>query len=118
MRLLTKELQRQLPPLYTQEDADDPQVVAKFFHPASNWTWYAIEASPVNEDGEAIDFYEDGADVIFFGLLDGFEEEELGYFSLAELESVHQGKRGLLGLPVERDLYFAPKPLSAVRKKG
>jgi hypothetical protein len=47
----------------------------------------------------------DGED-LFFGLVQGLEEE-LGYFSLSELESVR-----VLGLPVERDLYFTPKPLS------
>jgi hypothetical protein len=51
----------------------------------------------------------DGEDLLF-GLVQGLEEE-LGYFSLSELESVR-----VLGLPVERDLYFTPKPLSALRQ--
>ena len=46
-------------------------------------------------------------DVQFFGLVDG-NYKELGYFWLSELESV----RGPLGLPVERDLYWTPVPLS------
>ena len=50
----------------------------------------------------------DGRDK-FFGLVDGFERT--GCFSLAELKSV----RGPLGLPVERDLYFNPTPLSELR---
>jgi hypothetical protein len=40
----------------------------------------------------------------------GFEAE-LGYFSLSELESV----RGPWGLPIERDLWFKPCPLSEVK---
>ena len=48
---------------------------------------------------------------LFFGLVAGLEVE-LGYFSLTELQQVH----GALGLPVERDLYFEPTPLSEVRK--
>jgi hypothetical protein len=69
--------------------------LCKFFTPDSQWTWYVLEF-----DGEDI----------FFGYIVGFEAE-LGYFSLSELESV----RGPWGLPIERDLYFKPAPLSEVR---
>lgn len=96
MKLLTKELLSKLPALYTSENDPDPMIWCKFFTPDSGWTWYAIEF--------------DGKDT-FYGLVDGFEEE-LGYFSLSELESV----RGVLGLPVERDLYFKPRKLSMVQK--
>jgi hypothetical protein len=48
---------------------------------------------------------------MFFGLVIGFEQE-LGYFSLSEL----QHARGPLGLPIERDLHFQPTSLSVVRK--
>jgi hypothetical protein len=48
----------------------------------------------------------DGEDV-FFGLVVGFEIEA-GYFSLSELEAT----RGPWGLPIERDLWFKPVPLS------
>ena len=95
MKLLTKEIRKRLPPLYTNEDNPDPVVQVKFFTPWSNWTWFAIEF-----DGEDI----------FFGLVKGFETE-LGYFSLAELEQV----RGPWGLKIERDMYFDPKPLSEVK---
>jgi hypothetical protein len=37
---------------------------------------------------------------------------ELGYFSLSELQSI----RGAFGLPVERDMYFTPTPLSEIEK--
>jgi hypothetical protein len=95
MELLTKELREQLPPLYAQEHKTDPLVICKFFTPDSIWTWYALEF-----DGEDI----------FFGLVIGFEQE-LGYFSLSEL----QAARGPLGLSVERDLHFQPTRLSVVR---
>ena len=95
MELLTKELREQLPPLYAQEHETDPLVICKFFTPDSSWTWYPLEF--------------DGEDV-FFGLVIGFEQE-LGYFSLAELQAV----RGPLGLPIERDLHFQPAKLSVVR---
>ena len=92
MKLLTADLRSQLPQLYSQEEVEEPKAIAKFFTPDSNWTWYASEF--------------DGVDT-FFGLVDGFEKE-LGYFSLKELESL----RGAFGLPVERDLWFEPTPLS------
>lgn len=97
MKLLTKELLAALPPLYSQEQATDPLVVAKFFYPDSSWTWYATEF--------------DGQDT-FFGLVDGYEQE-LGYFSLRELEDT----RGGWGLPIERDRGFQPCRLSELRQR-
>lgn len=94
MKLMTKELERKLPPLYANENVDDPVVIAKYFHPMSDWTWYATEYDPIERR--------------FFGLVDGFEKE-LGYFSLDEMESVK-----VHGLGIERDLYWTPKPLSEV----
>ena len=92
MMLLTKELRRRLPPLYSQEDKElEALALVKFFTPWSNWTHWATEF--------------DGEDT-FFGLVSGFEVE-LGYFSLSELESV----RGPFGLKIERDLYFEPTTL-------
>ena len=88
MKLLTKEIERKIPALYTQEGkGDDARVYVKFFTPDSNWTWYATEFDP--ETGT------------FFGLVDGFERE-LGYFTLAELESA----KGPMGLDIERDMYW------------
>jgi hypothetical protein len=99
-----------LPALYAQEENPDPMVVSKFFTPDAGWTWYAIEGSPVDEDG----FYDtdkEKVDFVFFGLVSGLEVE-LGYFSLSELKSI----RGKFGLPVERDLHFQPTRLSEVKK--
>ena len=90
--LLTQELVRQLPALYAQDGkGGDAMAYVKFFTPDSGWTWYATEF--------------DGKDM-FFGLVCGLEKE-LGYFSLAELESA----RGPMGLPIERDLHWKPAPL-------
>lgn len=67
---------------------DKVEVVAKFFTPDSQFTWYATEF--------------DGKDT-FFGLCDlGMGCPELGYFCLSELLTI----RGSLGLPVERDRWF------------
>ncbi len=40
MKLLTKELRKQLPALGATEKIEDPQVMLKAFTPDSNWTWY------------------------------------------------------------------------------
>ena len=95
MKLLTQELRKKLPPLYSQDGKGGKAVaVVKYFCPSSSWTWYGVEF--------------DGEDT-FFGLVDG-HFKELGYFSLSELESV----RGPMGLPIERDLYWQPKTLEEI----
>ena len=95
MKLLTQEIRRKLPPLYSQESKGGKAIVyLKMFTPDSNFTFFATEF--------------DGEDT-FFGLVEG-HEKELGYFSLAELQSV----RGGLGLPIERDLYWQPKTLEEI----
>ena len=43
-KLLTEELRRRLPPLYSQEDKGSQAVAyVKFFTPDSNWTWWGLE---------------------------------------------------------------------------
>jgi len=69
-------------------------VWAKFFTPDAQWTWYVIEF-----DGEDI----------FFGYVEGIYPE-FGTFRLSELKSI----RGAIGLPVERDKFFKPTPLSQI----
>ena len=84
-----------IPDLYATEHVQDPLAVVKLFHPLSNWTWYIVES-----DGDRC-----------FGLVDGFEME-MGYFSLDELRSIE-----VLGLHVERDLYFKPTPISELKRR-
>lgn len=93
MKLMTKEIERKAPALYSTEKETDPRIVAKYFTPWTNWTWYMTEYDPVER--------------LAFGLVEGFEKE-LGYFSLAELESV----KGPFGLGIERDLHFGEHRLS------
>jgi len=95
MELMTDAIRRALPPLYSQESlGGDAVVQVKYFTPDGQWTWLATEF-----DGEDI----------FFGLVEGFETE-LGTFSLSELRSA----RGPMGLAIERDLYWTPKPLREI----
>ena len=81
----------------------DPPPVVKLFTPDADATWLLTEIDPDDHDHA-------------FGLCDlGHGFPELGYVSLAELQSV----RGRLGLPVERDLHFtASKPISAYAREA
>jgi len=96
-KLIPKEILDTLPPLYATEKMSNPIVHVKLFTPDSNWSWFIMEYSPQEK--------------LCFGLVQG-QEEELGYFTLKELEEV----RGAMGLPVERDLYFKPVKLSEIKK--
>lgn len=95
MKLLTKEIERKLPALYSQEEVKDPIVRVKFFAPVGSAVWFATEYDP--EEG------------LFFGWAEVVPGcGELGYFSLAELESVKLP----MGLGIERDMYYRERPLS------
>ena len=92
MDLLTSDIERSLPALYSTEciPAAYKTILAKFFNPMGAGTWYVVEGSK-QEDG----------DWLFFGLVD-LLEKEWGYFTLSELESVDVG----CGLGIERDIHF------------
>ena len=98
--LIPSTLLSEIPDLYASENVVDPLVRVKLFTPDSNWSWFITEIS--QSDGDTC-----------FGLVVGLEVE-LGYFSLSELSQLH----GPLDLSVERDLYFTPRPLSAVQKEA
>ena len=103
MKLLTKEIIEKLPALRsTDGQGDEAMVVAKFFTPDAGWTWYVMEGEK-QPDG----------DYLFFGLVTGIESE-LGYFSLRDLACT----RGPLGLEIERDIHWTPKPLGEVRARA
>jgi hypothetical protein len=97
MKLLPKDVRKQLPPLGATAQESDPLVICKFFFPSFQWTWYAIEF--------------DGNDLVY-GFVDS-DVPELGTFSLSELTS----NRDKLGLSLERDLYFKPCRLSVLRAR-
>lgn len=70
----------------------DPMPVVKLFTPDARATWLVSEIDPHEPD-------------LAFGLCDlGLGFPELGLISLLELRAL----RGRLGLPIERDLHFAP----------
>lgn len=97
MKLLTKKLIRSLPALGATENEPNPIVRVRLFSPDANWSWYLIEFDRVDT---------------LYGLVSGLETE-VGYFSLSELKKV----RGILGLSIERDLYFRPRPLLEVKEE-
>ena len=117
MKLLTAEMRRVIPLTGAQAESEDPTAYAKFFSCANNWTWYVTEAHQVVVSGD--DYTEQPLsyklkegetveDVIFYGLVYGFEKE-MGPFSLNEFEAVNRTHP----LGVERDLHWdGPKPLS------
>lgn len=105
MKFMTKEIEARFSKVGRQEEkGDEAIVVAKFFCPWNQWTWFATEYEP-DEPGT-----NDGN---FFGLVVGFETE-LGYFNRKELESV----RGRFGLGIERDLHWTERTLREVREKA
>jgi hypothetical protein len=97
MKLITKEIRVATPPLYsTQLKAPaDILIIAKFFTPWSNWTWYMTE---LDED-----------DDLAFGFVVGLYSES-GYFTISELKSL----LGPGGLTIERDLHFGKHSLAEI----
>ncbi len=100
MKLITEEFEALFKdyPLYAQEHEKDPLVIAKLFAPAGSATWFLTEYDPVEK--------------IAFGYVTGLAENELGYISLTEMESI----KGPLGIGIEQDLYFQQKRLSCVKR--
>jgi len=96
MKIVTEEFEALFKdyPLYSQEHVKDPIVIAKLFDPCGSATWYLTEYDPVEK--------------IAFSYVVELAEDEWGYTSLIELESIERP----FGLTIERDLYFAQKPLS------
>jgi hypothetical protein len=100
MKLMTKELEE----AFTQQgdtsekDPKDIKILAKFFNPMGRQKWYATEYDPESR--------------IFFGFVSLFGDynDELGTFSLDELEAVELP----LGLKLERDLHFGEHTLAEV----
>lgn len=100
MKLITKEI---LKAFERQGDTsemkpEDTKVIVKFFNPVGRGKWYATEYDPETRT--------------FFGFVSlfGDHNDELGCFSLDELENL----RLPLGMKIERDLHFTDYTLSQV----
>lgn len=93
-KMLTKEIEKKLPPLRSQEDKDpsEVRVYLKVFNPYGGGRWYVTEY--------------DAAERLGFGYVTGLGDDELGYISLEELEGVRVGP---FKLPLERDQWWDDK---------
>lgn len=100
MKLITKEIAKQLPPLDSQADKEpkDIMVPLKLFCPWNQWTWFIYEYDPATQ--------------IAWGYVVG-DFPEIGSIDLNELKSV----RGFGGLGIERDIYWQPKSLAEIMAK-
>ena len=96
-KLLPLSIIKNIPNLYETENQEEKICYVKLFLADSNWTQYIIEID--KQDNNTC-----------FGLVDGFEQE-LGYFTIKELENL----RGQFGLKVELDSSFTPTQLSKIR---
>lgn len=89
MQLLTKTLEKKLPPL-DSTTSPSSRVWVHYFNPTGQGDWYGLTYDPQER--------------MFFGYVSLFGDwnDELGYFSLTELESF----KGQMGLGIERDLHW------------
>jgi len=99
MKLITKEIEKKLPPLGSTDSKkpEDVPIVVKFFNPNGAGSWYVTEGDL--KTGELFGYAE-----IQKGM------GELGFISLHELQSF----RGRMGLGIERDMYYGKHTLKEV----
>tara|TARA_Y100000310_G_scaffold40958_1_gene38421 strand:- start:58 stop:363 length:306 start_codon:yes stop_codon:yes gene_type:complete len=89
MKLLTKKITEQAKEQYDKGSDMEQMVVAKYFNPIGNGTWYLMNLAD-DED-------------YAWGIVDLFAVE-MGSFSMREL----QGIQLPLNMGIERDKYFEP----------
>ena len=82
-----------LPTIDATREVADPIAKVKLFDPTGSWTWFIAGYDPETRRA--------------YGLVSGFEDE-CGDIDMSELVAI----RGQFGLPIERDLYWEPRPLS------
>jgi len=91
-KAITKKAQKQFP-----RGSDMGQlVVAKFFDPCGSFTWYLMNQDPTDPS-------------YLWGIVKG-SCVEMGSFSLSELSNY----KGKLGIGIERDRSFTPKPAKEI----
>jgi len=101
MKLLTKKIETSLPTISAVSDKslDEIKVMVKFFHPLTNWYWFAFAGQHIQDDFE---FY----GKVFSPLC---PNGEIGYFTLSQLDSISI-PFGPITFQVERDKLFEPIP--------
>ena len=98
MKLLTKSITEKAKEQYDEGSDMDQMVIAKFFNPIGNGTWYLMNLAD-DED-------------YAWGIVDLFAVE-VGSFSMREL----QGIQLPLNMGIERDKYFEPMPANELWKE-
>lgn len=98
MKLITKAIETKAARIGRDDKTprDEKPILVKLFNPTGAATWYATEY--------------DAETRTFFGWVTGLGFDELGYFSLDELEAF----RGRMGLGIERDRHFGRHTLGEV----
>ena len=72
---------------------ENPMALVKLFDPTGSWTWYIAGYDPQTR--------------FAWGRAHG-QEDEYGYFSMAEIVDF---RSSFYGLPIERDLHWTPRPI-------
>ena len=99
MKLLTKEVLKKLPNIGDNEKNNREHIAHVKLFGGSCFSWFISEYNPDTK--------------MCFGWVQGLENE-LGFFSLIELESI---KFPPFGLPIERDMWFESTPLKELMNK-
>jgi len=99
MQLLTKALLKKLPNIGDNEKNNKEHIAHVKLFGGSCFSWFISEFNPDTK--------------LCFGWIKGLENE-LGFFSLTELEKI---KFPPFGLPVERDRLFESTPIRELMKK-
>ena len=87
MKLLTKSIQKSAEDQFDKADDMDQKIVAKFFNPLGDWSWYLMNKDP--ESGYCC------------CIVDG-NAVEMGSFMIEELQDIELP----MGLGIERDTSF------------
>ena len=96
MKLLTKEIQKKAESQFNKAGDMNQKIVAKFFNPLGNWSWYLMNKDP--ESGYC------------WGIVDGFAVE-MGSFLIEELQDIELP----MGLGIERDKFFKPTAFKDIK---
>ena len=99
MKLLTKELLKKLPNIGDNEKNNKEHIAHVKLFGGSCFSWFISEYDPITK--------------MCFGWVEGLENE-LGFFSLTELEKI---KFPPFGLSIERDICFDSTPIKELMNK-
>lgn len=104
-QLFPDNIKKKIPPLYSKKsDVKDPMVWCRFFDPTWNWEFYVISGKE--------DKFEEYR---FFGWVKG-DFDEFGEITLKWLKTAKDEVKDFRrDIPIERDIFFKPCRLSAVK---